>query len=221
MRRGQLRPDDGPLKMIAAKSAEMPRILILALLLVATPANAGDWFSRGHGFPPTENTVFVCHGYMCRIVTPVRFSLKDLARIAGRLAEGAADAAAEREAVSRAVQVYEEIVGARIGTDADLPGMQFGRGADDQMDCIDEATNTTSLLMLLDKNGYLAHHSVAEPSARGFFIDGRYPHATAVLADKNSGEKWVIDSWPRANAEPPVVQPLKVWKRGRRGIPDS
>jgi hypothetical protein len=63
--------------------------------------------------------------------------------------------------------------------------------------------------------GYLKHHEVLEPTARGFFLDGRYPHATAVLRENISGEKWAIDSWPRANAEPPVIQLLSVWRRAR------
>jgi hypothetical protein len=99
--------------------------------------------------------------------------------------------------------------------------MQFGQGKPDQMDCIDEATNTTSLLVLLAAHGYLRHHQVEEPASRGFFLDGRYPHATAVLSVNGSGEKWAIDSWPRANAEAPVVLPLAEWRRLRGGTPES
>ena len=193
----------------------------LPLLLWAFAAHADDWFSRGHGRTPTKDTVYVCHGYTCRIVTPVRFSPAEISRMAGELANGVADDVAEREQVAKTVQIFETIVGARIGTSADLAKMQFGQGADDQMDCIDEATNTTALLTLLAENGYLKHHKVEWPSARGFFLDGRYPHATAVLKVVATGEKWAIDSWPRANAEPPVVQPLKIWKRGRGGVPES
>jgi len=199
----------------------MRAVLALLLILSAGGANAADWFSQGHGRAPTKDTVYVCHGYTCRIVTPVRFDPAEVARIAGKLADKPPDAAAEREAVSLAVQTFETMVGARIGTEADLPGMQFGRGADDQMDCIDEATNTTALLTLLAENGHLTRHRVEWPSARGFFFDGRYPHATAVLKDVETGEKWAIDSWPRANAKPPVVEPLKVWKRGRGGALES
>jgi hypothetical protein len=196
--------------------------LIVTVAGLATAAHAQEsWFTRGHGHPPTANNIYVCHGYTCRIVTPVRFSSDEIALIAGKLVIGVANAAAERAAISHSVQVFEDIVGVRIGTSADLPGMQFGRGADDQMDCIDEATNTTSLLMLLAKNGYLRHHKVELPSARGFFIDLRYPHATAVLTDIGSGDKWAIDSWPRANGEPPVIQLLAEWKRSRTHIPDS
>jgi hypothetical protein len=204
------------LKLVSA-----PLCVALLLALAVDSAFALDWFSRGHGRAPEGNRVNVCHGYMCRIVTPVDLSAADISRIAGDLSRGAADDAGERRAVSRAVQAFERIVGARIGTADDLPGMQFGQGKPDQMDCIDEATNTTSLLVLLAAHGYLRHHQVEEPASRGFFLDGRYPHATAVLSVNGSGEKWAIDSWPRANAEAPVVLPLAEWRRLRRGTPES
>ncbi len=190
--------------------------VVLGLVLsLAGAAQARDWFDMRGVPPPEPGRIHVCHGYTCRIATPVRFSGGDIERIAGILTVGAPDARAERAAVAQAVQVFEELVGARIGTASDLPKMQFGQGAPDQMDCIDEATNTTALLRLLAYHGYLRHHSVLAPSARGFFLDGRYPHATAVLSENGSGEKWAVDSWPRANGEPPVAQPLPEWKRAR------
>ena len=200
----------------------VPAFLFLALTLAlagmaaASQAAARDWYSLRGVPPPQGSKVYVCHGYSCRIVTPVTLNGTDVDRIAAKL-KGSGDAAAERAALSHAVQVFETIVGKRIGTDADLPGMQFGQGTPDQMDCLDEATNTTSLLKLLAAHGRLRHHAVGEPSARGFFLDGRYPHATAVLVETASSEKWAIDSWPRANAEPPVIQPLTEWKRSRSG----
>jgi hypothetical protein len=196
-------------------------VLFTGLGIAGAAAAQESWYKDGHGRSPTAHSVYYCHGYTCRIVTPVRFSAADIAKIAGALAKRPSDAAAEREALSKSVQEFERIVGARIGTSGDLAAMQFAKPADDQLDCIDEATNTTSLLLLLAENGYIHHHRVGAPAARGFFIDLRYPHATAVLTDKGSGEKWAIDSWPRANAEPPVVQPLVEWKRSRTHIPDT
>jgi len=193
-----------------------PLAIVAVLTLLATSASALEWFDIRGTQPPRGSRVYICHGYSCRIVSPVTFSEGDLAKIGSSLSQ-ATDAAGERAAISAAVQVYETIVGARIGTSADLAKMQFGRGEDNQMDCLDEATNTTSLLVLLAEHGYLKHHDVREPSARGFFFDGRYPHATAVLAEHGTGEKWAIDSWPRANAEPPVIQLLSEWKRARSG----
>ena len=155
-------------------------LLLFAFGLVAHADAQEAWFKRGHGVAPSARKAYICHGYTCRIVSLVYFSDADIARIAGPLANGVPNADAERQAISHAVQAFETIVGARIGTANDLPKMQVGRPADGQMDCIDEATNTTSLLMLLAKHGYLRHHTVEAPSARGFFIDLRYPHATAV-----------------------------------------
>lgn len=193
-------------------------ISLLVLGILTTPAAATeDWYARGHGQAPDGNRAYICHGYTCRIVTPVRFDAVEMREIAGPLVAGVSDAAAERSALSSAVQAFETIVGARIGTAGDLAGMQFGKGNPGQMDCIDEATNTTSLLLLLQSHGYLKYHRVEPPSARGFFLDGRYPHATAVLTDIKAGKKWAIDSWPRANALPPVILPLAEWKRSRVG----
>jgi hypothetical protein len=198
----------------------LPLRLALAFLLLAVTvegAFAVNWFSRGHGRAPEMDRIFICHNYTCRMVTPVRFSAEDIAEIAGDLQGDTGSAAAELQAISQAVQTFERIVGQRIGTSNDLPGMQFGQGTPDQMDCMDEATNTTALLVFLSAHGYLRYHTVREPASRGFFLDGRYPHATAVVSVNSSGEKWAIDSWPRANAEPPVIQPLPEWRRSRTG----
>ena len=192
--------------------------LLLALATLPHMAVAGpDWFAERGVSRPRLDRVYICHGYMCRIVTPVTLSLAELNAISEPLRAELVDAAAERQAISEAVQKFERIIGERVGTHADLPGMQFGANRPDQMDCIDEATNTTSLLMLLASHGHLRHHRVLHPSGRGFFLDGRYPHATAVVAESAGGTKWAIDSWPRANGQPPLLQPLSEWRRSRTG----
>jgi hypothetical protein len=191
---------------------------LAALVAINAPA-AADWFGARGVPPPAGSRVFVCHGYGCRIVTPVTLNTAEIDQIAAPL-EAAQDAVAERAALASAVQSFEQIIGARVGTGGDLPRTQIGDARSDQMDCIDEATNTTSLLRLLAKQGTLRHHDVAKPAARGFFLDGRYPHATAVIAEAG-GAKWAIDSWPRANGEPPVIQPLAKWLRSREAIPSE
>jgi hypothetical protein len=204
-----------PLSRFMPRSFIAPVCALLVLAAFADSASALSWYSRGHGRAPHGDRVSICHGYSCRLVTPVRFTPAEIAKIAGPLVKGVPDAAAERKALSGVVQRFEVIVGAHVGTSGDLPRMQFGRAKPDQMDCIDEATNTTSLLLFLTAHGYLKHHDVLEPAQRGFFLDGRYPHATAVLSVKGTRAKWAIDSWPRANGEPPVIQPLPVWRRDR------
>lgn len=191
-------------------------ILAFAVASLALPVAAhADWYSDRGGRSPVGDRVYVCHGYSCRIVTPVQLSTGDISEIAAPLLRPLQDAGSEREAISRSVELFETVIGNRAGTANDRPAMQFGAAGDDQMDCIDETTNTTSLLLVLAARGYLQHHRVAEPASRGFFLDGRYPHATAVLAEAQSGTKWVVDSWPRANGQPPVIQPLSHWRRLR------
>jgi hypothetical protein len=81
-----------------------------------------------------------------------------------------------------------------------------------QFDCIDTSRNTTSLLLVLDQLKLLRHHDVNAPEARGFFIDGRPPHATAVLVEKATGTKWSIDSWTVGYGQALEVMPLDRWK---------
>jgi hypothetical protein len=191
---------------------------LAAFVAIGAPA-AADWYGARGVPPPAGSRLYVCHGYGCRIVTRVTLSAAEIGLIAAPL-KRAQNAEAERTALARAVQSFEEIIGARVGTGGDLPRTQIGDAESDQMDCIDEATNTTSLLKLLEAQGALKHHGVAKPAARGFFLDGRYPHATAVVAEAGGG-KWAIDSWPRGNGEPPVVQPLAEWLRSREAIPSE
>src|SRR4051794_30220149 len=122
----------------------MRHILLALCLLVAAPDfAAADWYGAGHGRAPAGLRVYICHGYGCRIVTPVQFSQAEFRAIAAPL-RGVGSAAKERAALSRADQTFEKIVGRHVGTAHDLARTQIGQAAADQMDCIDEATNTTS-----------------------------------------------------------------------------
>lgn len=86
------------------------------------------------------------------------------------------------------------------------------------MDCVDESTNTRALLLYLERRKLLRHHTVERNVTRGFLIDGRYPHATAVLQDR-SGKKWAIDSWYEPTGGAPDIRPLSEWlKRGVMGV---
>ena len=69
--------------------------------------------------------------------------------------------------------------------------------------------NTTSLLLVLDQLKLLRYHDVYVPEARGFFLDGRPPHATAVLIEKANGIKWSFDSWTVGFGQVLEVMPLE------------
>jgi hypothetical protein len=196
--------------------------LVLAGCAAQSLSTHDGWYEARNAQPPKGNRIYVCHAFTCMRTTPVQLSGADVDMIAAPLADPAEDAQAERRAVAASVQRFERLIGERLGTSADKGGLDLvGAGDPTQMDCIDEATNTTSLLLLLNEQGFLRHHRVMHPVARGFFFDGRYPHATAVLGETASGARWAIDSWPRANAEPPVVQRLEAWLASRGAPPPA
>jgi hypothetical protein len=166
--------------------------------------------------PPRGNTVYICHAYGCRLQTPFRFTPADIAALDKVMAKArTADTAhEERRAVAYAVGWIERRVGEAIGTSADRPGMDFAASGDPtQQDCVDEATNTTSYLLILERNGLLRHHSVGTPFSKENLLRGvaGWPHWTAVLKEKGSGQRWAVDSWIYANGENPAIVEAERW----------
>jgi hypothetical protein len=99
----------------------------------------------------------------------------------------------------------ERRVAPAAGTATDRPGMDFrGSGDRSQQDCVDEATNTTSYLLVLDRHGLIRHHAVERPFAKDDF--GKWTHWAALIREKGSGELFAVDSSASANGENPTVQ---------------
>lgn len=171
-----------------------------------------SWYAYRNAVAPRNEKVVICHAFGCRRRTAISFSSSDMSRLGNILRAGRGSPAAERQAISRAVQWQEKRVAPLVGSANDIGGLDLqNAGVRGQMDCIDEATNTTSLLLVAERNGLLAHHEVRSPVARGFFLDGRYPHATAVVSEKKSSRAFAIDSWPHANGVAPDVMRLEKW----------
>lgn len=169
-----------------------------------------------HVRKPNGNSVFVCHAYGCKQQTRVRFSEADIEELRKLMKKTAKDASAaeERRAVAYAIGWIERKVGAEIGTDKDRAGMDFAASGDPtQQDCVDEATNTTTYLLVLEHNGLLKHHEVGTPFAKDDYTRGvaGWTHWTAVLKDKSDGKKYAVDSWIYANGENPAVVETDKW----------
>jgi hypothetical protein len=164
--------------------------------------------------PPTPDTVIVCHGFGCKYRVEIDLTSVDRAKLAQFLAAGRGSAAAERKAVAAAGAWFDKRVGPVAGTANHVAraGMKYMYDIH-QFDCIDSSRNTTSLLMVLDQLNLLRHHDVDEPEARGYMIDGRPPHATAVLVERATGKKWSVDSWTVGYGQALEVMPLERWKQ--------
>ena len=63
-------------------------------------------------------------------------------------------------------------------------------------------------MLVLDQLNLLRHDDVDLPETRGFFLDGRQPHGTAVLVEENNGTKWSIDSWSVGYGRALEIMPL-------------
>lgn len=162
--------------------------------------------------------VYICHGYSCAYRSKLELTAADGARFKSILAAGSASPEAERAAIKKAVQYFEDrtfqVTGIR-----DLPKAEFGAARiKGQMDCVDESTNTHTLLAYLAERRLLKHHKVGKKQSRGFLIDGRYPHWTAVIVDP-AGVEWAVDSWYAPMGGAPDIITMKEWKP--RGYLDS
>lgn len=155
----------------------------------------------------------ICASYGCRDMIITGLSGAEWAAVTA--AFGApADPAEEREAIRRAIGEIERLVGPKTGTAFDAPGariVNFDRRG--QMDCIDEAFNTTTYLRFLERDGLLRHHHVDLPIRRGSFID-RWPHNTAIIIESASGAAYAVDSWFHGNGVPPEIVAAEVWLKG-------
>ena len=199
----------------------IPLAALVALLCGSTPSRAYDAAIAGAYTElsltmPNPAAVIVCHGFGCQRRTAVGLGKGDHAKLAELLATGRASPEAEWRAVAAATAWFDRRVGPAAGTTGRVAraGVATDHGPG-QMDCIDTSRNVTSLLLVLDQLRLLRHHQVESPVARGFFLDGRGPHATAVLRESKSGQKWAVDIWTHKYGERPDVMPLERWMTER------
>jgi hypothetical protein len=195
-------------------------ILLVLVLCTASFALSGAMSSSAQAqasvraqsaFVKPDYIVF-CHGFACHFETNIRFRGKLEDQLAKIMKTGEKSPAHEREAIKQAVALYEQYAAKYAGTADDIAGNYTTEGDRTQLDCVDEARNTTRLLILLQRKQLLKHHKVARIEGRGFVLDTRYPHNTAVLREKDSGIRWAVDSWMRHNGDVPEIMTLSRWK---------
>jgi hypothetical protein len=164
-------------------------------------------FEKFETKPPRGDTVTVCHAYGCKEQTPFTFSHQDIAEISALMARTRRNdsPAEERRAMAYAIGWMERRVAPTVGTATDRPSMDFiGSGVSSQQDCVDEATNTTSYLLVLDRHGLLRHHTVERPFAKDSI--SRWTHWAALVEEKGTGARYAIDSSGGPNGDNPTVQ---------------
>lgn len=183
---------------------------------VLAESNAARQYLAKYDVPsPTATSVVVCHGFNCKFRTLITLGSDDIGKLREILARGSKSARSEINAIADAVAWFERRIGRQTGTSRRTPRAGPAQaGLRSEADCIDESVNTTALLVLLSDLKLLKFHDVVAPESRGYLVDFRYPHATAVVANRKSGARWAIDPWPKRNGQRPDTLPIERWRKG-------
>lgn len=197
-------------------SNSLGKLIAILLAAVSLPAAADDWMFRAEVISdPAPDRFSVCFDHSCRTVVTRSFSTREWQQIIAPLQQPAPSAAAERVAIADTIARMEQLVGEKTGTAGDRGGNLAGFGQDGQMDCIDESSNATTYLKLLQQDGRLLHHAVGNRATRfGLFVG--MPHTTAVIEDTATRQRYAVDAWFFDNGQPPAIVPLDEWKSGWR-----
>jgi hypothetical protein len=168
-----------------------------------------------NNLPAHPDSFMLCHGYSCTYKSKAGFSNKEWKNILAVFRKKPAkDSAAERSKIGKAIAMMERYSGAKTGTDDDDAEAVAIKRNGKQLDCIDETVNTTMYIGLLQKADVLKFHEIADPTHRGYLIDGRWPHNTAVIRETGNGKLFVADSFYRKNGEEPYIMPREAWLAG-------
>lgn len=193
-------------------------------LLLLTSCQSGKYqhYLNLYGIkPPTQDNFTHCFNYGCQTHINVELPKKTIKKIHDLFTPIAKTPAIERKHISNAIQIFETDIGALTGTKNDKHGTfrLYQDGAKTtqsfQQDCIDESTNTTIYLALLENMELLKFHKPIFPASRQPFISGAlWWHQTAVIEEIETNEKYAIDSWFFDNGAPASIVSLKEWKNG-------
>lgn len=197
----------------------MKRLFLLSVFVlsgcVSQDFKTYERYLASKRIPPATVEQFPhCYGYGCPSHFLVQLNKKDYARIQKIFKPASKNAEQERRRLETAIGEFEKIVGPLTGTDRDV-GDTFKKTGEGQLDCVDESTNTTIYLDLLRQKGLLKFHDIEQPQIRLPFVGGGFwVHQTAVIRDKETGERYAIDSWFDDNGYPAYVVPFNAWKHG-------
>ena len=156
----------------------------------------------------------VCWAYSCEQRENTGLTAREWSRIRTLMQQGAKSPEQERKQIAEVIGLMERIVGPKTGTEHDRAGTVQGLPIrlQGQMDCVDEATNTSTYLGLLARDHLLIWHHLKSPAHR--ILPYGWPHTTAVIEENKTGKLFAVDSWFRENGKPAYVVPLHDWYLG-------
>lgn len=192
------------------------KLLLCSFMIFSLHAHAAlSDINRIYQQIPAVHGFEVCTGGGCAEVKQVSLTDDEWQSIASIFANArmVSNAEQERDLIALAIGAFESIVGTKTSTATDLAGTFGNSDYPGQLDCNDEAINSTTYMRLMRQNGLLKFHEVEDTRTRNFFFTG-WPHSAAVIHETASGERFAVDSWFYDNGFPATIVPFNVWKSG-------
>jgi hypothetical protein len=202
---------------ISANSLKVTRgvlaAMLAALLLAGCAGHEEARVAKLVDANPSPAQFSICHGNSCRLRSDITLSEAQWQQVREVFASAPADAIAERRLIAHAIGLMEVMAGQQAGTTGDAAGMGVHWNPDEQLDCIDETTNSTTYMRMMAADGLLRFHRVGMPAHR-FVLSSWGPSNTATIEEIATGKLYAVDSYFLANGEPASVLPLDLWIDG-------
>lgn len=158
---------------------------------------------------PIGNNVTVCSAYGCKTAHKFTFDIR-LIEAVNSFFLNVKTPADERKALALALAFIETVVGSKTGTSTDRPSIDAsGNGDPSQLDCVDEALNTTSYLMVMYQNKMIKFHTINYPDWKGGLT--KWTHYSATMIDETTKVKWAIDAGVGRNGVQPLIIEFSRW----------
>lgn len=162
-----------------------------------------------------------CYGHGCGDAVNISLTAAEWGQVQALFPNTPSNAAQERARIAAAVALLESMVGAKVGTDRDVGGTASGWFQGGQLDCYDEAINTSNFIGMMQRDGLLHFHRLGTPLQHGIIEGWSWPHATAVIAEIAGPQtglersvRYAVDSWFHDNGTPPEIVTTVAWKAG-------
>jgi hypothetical protein len=189
-------------------------LLCSGLLLTAMQAEAAvSDVSRIYKTPVSLAHFEVCFGGGCAASQVVALSPHEWQQVEAifKTPNQNLTAETERKNIAQAIGLLERLIGEKTGTSNDRAGTFDNSDYPGQMDCNDEAINSTTYIRLMQQQGLIKLHVSEDLRTRNFFFTG-WPHTTAVIHETATGKRYAVDSWFYDNGHPATIVPFEVWK---------
>ncbi|MCC3861430.1 hypothetical protein [Pseudemcibacter aquimaris] len=196
----------------------MKNITLTFLILMVSACSYSNDKLIGHADNLESHRSFgVCHGYGCKNYQTTGLTDQEWARVEYIFNGDVKNAEEERMLIAKSIALIEQFIGPKTGTANDkAKAAVISLNTKGQMDCIDEAFNTSSYLYLMRQAGFIKFHTLGKPLRRNF-NELSYPHSSATIHEIGKEKiitgdgHFVVDSWFHENGALAEIIPASTW----------